>query len=257
MSGRRIVYGIGPVQEVIRAVAHEIDCIFVSEKRLAKGGKDGISSIVGEAKNRNLSWTGVANAELDRLAKGANHQGVVVIAGSYAYKELHEIVDAAKKPGLLVALDGVTDPHNLGAVVRSALLLGADGVIIPKDRSAQVSALVTKTSAGASEHLPIAQVTNLVRALEELREDGFWSAAVASGPNAIPLQKVSSELPLVLVLGSEGKGLRTLVAKTCDFHLEIPMAASAVGSFNVSVAAAIALYEVSRQRGEASANAAS
>ncbi len=251
MSGRRVVYGVGPVQEVIRAVSHEIDCIFVSEKRLAKGGKDGIAKIVGEAKNRNLRWAAVANAELDRLAKGTNHQGVVVVAGSYAYKELYEIVDRAKKPGLLVALDGVTDPHNLGAVVRSALLLGADGVIIPKDRSAQVTALVTKTSAGASEHLPIAQVTNLVRALEELREDGFWSAAVASGPKAIPLQQVSSELPLVLVLGSEGKGLRPLVSKTCDFHLEIPMAASAVGSFNVSVAAAIALYEVVRQRDRA------
>ena len=204
--------------------------------------------MVAEAKNRNLRWTQVANEELDRLAKGALHQGFVAIAGSYAYKELHEIVAKAKKPGLLVALDGVTDPHNLGAVVRSALLLGADGVIIPKDRSAQVTALVTKTSAGASEHLPIAQVTNLVRALEELREEGYWSAAIASGPKAVPLQQVSSDTSLVLVLGSEGKGLRPLVDKTCDFHLEIPMAASAVGSFNVSVAAAIALYEVARQR---------
>ncbi len=248
MSGRRAVYGLGPVAEVIKAVPHEIDCIFVSEKRLAKGGKDGVSSIVAEAKNRSLRWTSVGNAELDRLAKGALHQGVVVIAGSFAYKTLHELVDAASKPGLLVALDGITDPHNLGAIVRSALLLGADGVIVPKDRSAQVTALVTKTSAGASEHLPIAQVTNLVRALEELREEGYWSAAIASGPKATPLQSVSSDVPLVLVLGSEGKGLRPLVAKTCDFHLEIPMAASAVGSFNVSVAAAIALYEVARQR---------
>ncbi len=248
MSGRRVVYGLGPVAEVIKAVPHEIDCIFVSEKRLAKGGKDGVSSIVGEAKNRNLRWTSVGNAELDRLSKGAPHQGAIVIAGSYAYKTLHELVDAASKPGLLVALDGITDPHNLGAIVRSALLLGADGVIVPKDRSAQVTALVTKTSAGASEHLPIAQVTNLVRALEELREEGYWSAAIASGPKATPLQSVSSDVPLVLVLGSEGKGLRPLVAKTCDFHLEIPMAASAVGSFNVSVAAAIALYEVARQR---------
>ncbi|MCP4449376.1 MAG: 23S rRNA (guanosine(2251)-2'-O)-methyltransferase RlmB [Myxococcales bacterium] len=253
MSGRRVVYGVGPAHEVIKAVPHEIDCIFMSEKRLAKGGKDGISTVVGEAKNRNLRWAAVANSELDRLAKGANHQGVVVVAGSYAYKELHELVDAAKKPGLIVALDGVTDPHNLGAVVRSALLLDADGVVIPKDRSAQVTAMVTKTSAGASEHLPIAQVTNLVRALEELREDGYWSAAVHSSPKAVPLAQVSSEVPLVLVLGSEGKGLRPLVAKTCDFHLEIPMAASAVGSFNVSVAAAIALYEVTRQRAAASA----
>ncbi len=247
MSGRRIVCGVGPVTEVIKAAPHEIDCIFVSEKRLAKGGKDGISKIVGEAKNRNLRWTAVAAPELDRLSKGTKHQGVVVVAGSYNYKELYEVVETAKRPGLFVALDGVTDPHNLGAVVRSALLLGADGVIIPKDRSAQVTALVTKTSAGASEHLPIIQVTNLVRALEELREDGYWSAAVASGPKAVPLTEVSSEVPLVLVLGSEGKGVRPLVSKTCDFHLEIPMVGTAVGSFNVSVAAAIALYEVARQ----------
>ncbi len=251
MSGRRIVCGVGPVNEVIRAAARDIDCIFVSEKRLAKGGKDGIAQIVGEAKNRKLRWAAVNNAELDRLAKGTRHQGVVVVAGSYNYQELYKVVEKAGHPGLFVALDGVTDPHNLGAVVRSALLLGADGVIIPKDRSAQVTALVTKTSAGASEHLPIIQVTNLVRALEELREDGYWSAAVASGPKAEPLTAVRSEVPLVLVLGSEGKGVRPLVAKTCDFHLEIPMAAEAVGSFNVSVAAAIALYEVARQRAAA------
>ena len=247
MSGRRVVYGIGPVTELINSSAAEIDCLFVSEKRLSKKG-DSVALLASEAKNRSLRWTAVAHTELDRLAKGGNHQGAVAITGEFAYREFYEMLEKAEEPGLFVALDGVTDPHNLGAIVRSALLLGASGLIIPKDRAAKINALVTKTSAGATEHLPIAQVTNLVRALEDLKEEGYWSAGLASGPKAIPLQDLDGNMPLVLVMGSEGKGLRPLVAKACDFHVEIPMAASAVGSFNVSVAAAISLYEVSRQR---------
>lgn len=247
MSGRRVVYGLGPVNELIRSRAGEIDCIFVSEKRFAKSA-DAVAKVAAEAKNRSLRWSAVGHAELDRIAKDGNHQGVVAIAGEFVYRDFYEMLESAGKPGLLVALDSVTDPHNLGAIVRSALLLGADGLIIPKDRSAKVTALVTKTSAGACEHLPIAQVTNLVRTLEELKEEGYWSTAVTSGPKAIPLHDLDASMPLVLVMGSEGKGIRNLVAKVCDFHVEIPMAASAVGSFNVSVAAAISLYEVSRQR---------
>lgn len=247
MSGRRVVYGLGPVNELIESRAGEIDCLFVSEKRLSKSG-DSVAKLAAEAKNRSLRWTAVGHAELDRLAKGGNHQGAVAITGEFAYAEFHEMVEAASAPGLFVALDGVTDPHNLGAIVRSALLLGADGLIIPKDRAAKVNALVTKTSAGASEHLPIAQVTNLVRALEDLKEEGYWSAGLASGPKAVALQDLDASMPLVLVMGSEGRGIRPLVAKSCDFHVEIPMAATAVGSFNVSVATAISLYEIARQR---------
>lgn len=249
MSGRRVVYGVGPVKELISSSAAEIDCVFLSEKRLTKSG-DSVAKIAAEAKNRSLRWTAVGHEELDRLAKGGNHQGALAITGEFAYREFYEMVEAAQKPGLFVALDGVTDPHNLGAIVRSALLLGADGLIIPKDRAAKVNAMVTKTSAGASEHLPIAQVTNLVRALEDLKEEGYWSAGLASGPKAIPLQQLDAGMPLVLVMGSEGKGIRPLVAKACDFLVEIPMAASAVGSFNVSVATAISLYEIARQRAE-------
>jgi 23S rRNA (guanosine2251-2'-O)-methyltransferase len=232
----------------MRSSAKDVDCIFVTEKRLNKKG-DPVAQLIADAKNRKLRWTTVASAELDRMAQG-KHQGVVAIAGEFDYVELEDLLEGvdSNKQGLLVALDGVTDPHNLGAIVRSALLLGADGVILPRDRSAKVTALVTKTSAGASEHLPIAQVTNLVRALEDLKAAGYWSAAIASGPKAVPIGELDCSSPLVLVLGSEGKGIRSLVSKTCDFHVEIPMASEAVGSFNVSVAAAIALYEVSRQR---------
>ncbi len=248
MSGRRVVFGLGPVNELIQSRAGEIDCLFVSEKRLTKSG-DAVAKLAAEAKNRSLRWTAVGHAELDRLAKGGNHQGAVAITGDFAYQDLNEMLEAAQQPGLFVALDGVTDPHNLGAIVRSALLLGADGLILPKDRAAKVNAAVTKTSAGACEHLPIAQVTNLVRALEELKEEGYWSAGLASGDKAIPLQELDASMPLVLVMGSEGRGIRPLVAKACDFHVEIPMALAAVGSFNVSVATAISLYEIARQRG--------
>lgn len=243
-----MVYGLGPVTELISSRAADIDCLFVSEKRVAKGGGDPVAKLVAEAKNRGLRYTEVGQDELDRLCARGVHQGVAAISGDFVYKELHELVENAKSPGLLVALDGITDPHNLGAILRSALLLGADGVILPKDRAAKVTPIVTKASAGASEHIPVAQVTNLVRALEELRESDYWSAGIASGPKAQSLSTIDGTMPLVLVLGSEGKGIRPLVAKACDFHLEIPMAASAVGSFNVSVAAAIVLYEVSRQR---------
>jgi 23S rRNA (guanosine2251-2'-O)-methyltransferase len=247
LSGRRVVYGLGPVGELVQTRASEIECIFLSEKRLTKSG-DSVAKLAAEAKNRSLRWTAVGQLELDRLAKGGNHQGAVAISGEFVYREFYEMLEAADEPGLFVALDGVTDPHNLGAIVRSALLLGADGLIIPKDRAARVNAMVTKSSAGACEHLPIAQVTNLVRALEDLKQEGYWSAALASGPKAQPLHQLDCDMPLVLVMGSEGKGIRNLVARACDFFVEIPMAATAVGSFNVSVATAIALYEVSRQR---------
>jgi 23S rRNA (guanosine2251-2'-O)-methyltransferase len=153
-------------------------------------------------------------------------------------------------PALVVALDGVEDPRNLGAILRSAYLLGADGVIIPEHRAAQMTAIVAKASAGASELIAVAQVGNLVRALEELRELGLWRVAVDATADAQPLEAIDGALPLCLVLGGEGSGVRPLVARNCDFHAVIPMAdgRGAIGSFNVSVAAALALYEIRRQR---------
>jgi 23S rRNA (guanosine2251-2'-O)-methyltransferase len=148
----------------------------------------------------------------------------------------------------VVALDGVEDPRNLGAILRSAYLLGAGGVLIPEHGAAGVTAIVAKASAGASELLPIVQVKNVVRALEELRERGLWRVAVHATEAAQPIASIDLRVPLCLVLGAEGSGVRPLVAKNCDFHALIPMARAAVGSFNVSVAASLALYEVARQR---------
>jgi 23S rRNA (guanosine2251-2'-O)-methyltransferase len=174
---------------------------------------------------------------------------VVAWLGAFGYAELDDVLAAAVgEPALVVVLDGVEDPRNLGAIVRSAYLLGAHGVIIPEHRAAQVTAVVGKTSAGASELVPIAQVGNLVRALEQLREAGLWRVGVHAASGAQPIDAIDGKLPLALVLGSEGGGVRPLVSKQCDFHAIIPMVHTAVGSFNVSVAAAIALYEVRRQR---------
>jgi 23S rRNA (guanosine2251-2'-O)-methyltransferase len=192
--------------------------------------------------------------------EGARHQGILAWLGAFGYADIDDMVDPGGRsksgplhpgqgePALLVALDGVEDPRNLGAILRSAYLLGAHGVIIPEHRAAQVTAVVAKASAGASELVPIAQVGNLVRALEQLRELGLWRVAVHAEHDAKPIADIDGTLPLVLVLGAEGTGVRPLVAKNCDFHALIPMQRTAVGSFNVSVAAALALYEMRRQR---------
>jgi 23S rRNA (guanosine2251-2'-O)-methyltransferase len=163
-------------------------------------------------------------------------------------EELLVVGTARGELPLLVLLDGVTDPHNLGAVLRSAHLCGAHGVIIPSDRSAPVNAVTTKVSAGASEYVGVARVRNLPRTMAELKQAGVWLVAMTASPRSRPLWELDARVPLGLVLGSEGKGLRRLVAQACDHHVEIPMRGAGVGSFNVSVAAGIALYEVVRQR---------
>jgi 23S rRNA (guanosine2251-2'-O)-methyltransferase len=179
------------------------------------------------------------------------HQGIVAVVADYRYREVEDILAAARlagKPPLLVLLDGVEDPHNLGAVVRSAHALGAHGVVIPRDRAASVTPSAAKASAGAVEHLPIVQVTNLVRAIEDLKEAGIWTvAAVPDGDQ--DLASVDLRGPIALVIGGEGQGVRPLVRKSCDHAARIPMEGR-VGSLNASAAAAIAIYEAMRQRAE-------
>jgi len=175
---------------------------------------------------------------------------VIAWLGAFEYAEIDAMIPEAG-PALVLALDGVEDPRNLGAILRSAYLLGAHGVIIPEHRAAQITAIAAKASAGASELIPVAQVGNLVRALDELRELGLWRVAVAATADAQPIEAIDATLALCLVLGAEGSGVRPLVAKNCDFRAVIAMAEdrSAIGSYNVSVAAALALYEIRRRRG--------
>lgn len=246
--GERVVYGAGPVRELIARRTSAVRAVWVDPQRAGRTTSDPVASIVAAARAAGIRVEDRDRQVLDRAAgEGARHQGVVAWLGAFGYADLDALV-GGDGPALVLALDGVEDPRNLGAILRSAYLLGAGGVIIPEHRAAQVTPLVAKASAGASELLPIAQVGNLVRALDELREHGLWRVAVHDAPEAQPIDAIDGTLPLCLVLGAEGSGVRPLVAKNCDFHAVIPMARTAVGSFNVSVAASIALYEVRRQR---------
>ncbi len=246
--GERVVYGAGPVSEIIKRRPKSVKMIWADPSRANRVSHDPVSNIVAVARAAGVRVEDRKRDELDRASDGGRHQGVVAWLGEFIYADLDDILAAGEGPALLVALDGVEDPRNLGAILRSAYLLGAGGVIIPEHRAAQVTAIVAKSSAGASELLPIAQVGNLARTLDELRERGLWRVAVHATEEAQTIDTIDGTMPLCLVLGAEGGGVRPLVAKKCDFHAIIPMAREAVGSFNVSVAAALALYEIRRQR---------
>jgi 23S rRNA (guanosine2251-2'-O)-methyltransferase len=190
-----------------------------------------------------------AHGELERRSGGGVHQGVGAELEEYRYVELEDLLDKAKeseRPAFLVLLDGVTDPQNLGAIARSAYALGAHGIVVPKDRAAGLTPAAFKAAAGALEHCPVARVTNLSRAVEDLKQAGVWTVALA-GEGGEELHRIDLTSPIALVLGSEGEGVRPLVRKTCDHVARIPMYGK-VGSLNVSAAGAIAMYEVARQR---------
>ncbi|MEI7703381.1 MAG: 23S rRNA (guanosine(2251)-2'-O)-methyltransferase RlmB [Deltaproteobacteria bacterium] len=247
----RVVYGMNPVKELLRSDAEGL-----AELWLVEGGERprAFADMERAARDRGAKVRSAPRARLDRLAGVTQHQGVVAVVADYRYREVEELLAVAAasgRPALLVLLDGVEDPHNLGAVVRSAHALGAHGVILPRDRAAGVTPSVAKASAGAVEHLGIARVTNVVRCLEELKEAGIWTvAAVPDGEQ--DLASVDLRGPTALVLGGEGQGIRPLVRRTCDHAVRIPMLGR-VGSLNASAAAAITLYEVARQRAETAA----
>jgi 23S rRNA (guanosine2251-2'-O)-methyltransferase len=243
----RLVYGLRPVEELLRS-RRPVSAVYHAEGDPSAA----LRPILDAARAARVTIEERPRPELDALAEGKLHQGVIAVAGDYVYAELDELLAAPLARGaspLLLVLDGVQDPQNLGALVRSAHVLGADGVVIPRDRAAQVTPAVVKASAGATEHTRVARVTNLARTLEELKERGVWTvgAAVEGGepPWAIDLAQ-----PTALVLGSEGKGLRPRELRSCDHRVCIPMAGR-VASLNVSVAGAILLYEAHRQRAAA------
>lgn len=183
---------------------------------------------------------------LDRIA-GTRHQGVVAYAAAASYADFEQILADLSPQAFLVFLDQIQDPHNLGAIIRSALALGAHAVIVPEREAAGLSPTVLKTSAGAATHLPVCRVANLQKALQNVAERGLFIAGLdAEGEQSFTA--VDFDQPCALVIGSEGKGLRRMVQKRCDTLIRIPMAQDSVGSFNASVAAGIVLYEVFRQR---------
>ncbi|XXF75504.1 23S rRNA (guanosine(2251)-2'-O)-methyltransferase RlmB [Myxococcaceae bacterium GXIMD 01537] len=242
----RHVYGVNPVLEALRARPDEVDRLFVTEGQL---GAKAAAEILSRARDAGVRVERVTRERLASLADGGVHQGVVAELRGFRYAELEDILEAAeasKRPALVVVLDGIQDPHNLGAIIRSAHALGAHGIVIGKDRAVPITGVVAKASAGAVEHCPIARVVNISRALEDLKKAGLWTAA-ADPESKEPVWAARLEGPLALVVGGEGAGVREGVLKHCDFRLGIPMAGQ-VGSLNASVSAAILLYEAARQR---------
>ncbi|MDT4900249.1 MAG: rRNA (guanosine2251-2-O)-methyltransferase [Pseudonocardiales bacterium] len=241
-----LLVGRNPVAEALRAK------IPATALYLAHGveADERITEAVRLAANRNIALLEVSRAELDRRTGGILHQGIALQVPPYHYRELHDVLAQAADSGtapLLVALDGVTDPRNLGAIIRSAVAFGAHGVVIPERRSAGITATAWRTSAGTAAKLPVAQVTNLVRALKECKDAGLFVVGLdADGSTMVDDLEMSTE-PLVVVVGSEGRGLSRLVGETCDLTVSIPMAPAAE-SLNASVAAAVTLAEVARRR---------
>ncbi|HEY2388337.1 MAG TPA: 23S rRNA (guanosine(2251)-2'-O)-methyltransferase RlmB [Candidatus Binatia bacterium] len=226
-----IVYGANPVLELLASAPQSVEQLWVA-------GEADAARVRAAAAEAGIAVERADRATLDRLSGGGHHQGVAAQTRPFAYADFEDILDAGAS--LLVALDGLTDPQNLGAIVRSAEVLGAGGLVLPRDRSVGVTAAVVRASAGATVHLPIAQVVNLVRALESAKAHGYWTVALALDGSSTFQQLPELERAL-LVIGSEGKGARPLVLEACDFRVRIPQAGR-VGSLNASVAAAIGLY---------------
>lgn len=241
----RAVHGVNPVRELLRSASEAPAELWVAEG----AERQRLSEILRLARQRGARIRQAPRQKLDRLAGTDRHQGVVAVVADYRYRDLEDLLAAARERGespLLVVLDGVEDPQNVGAVVRSAHALGAHGIVIPRDRAAGITAAAAKASAGAVEHCPVAQVTNIAQALEGLKESRIWTVATAADADA-DLAAVDLAGPVAIVLGGEGRGIRPLVRRTCDLEARIPMAGG-IGSLNVSAAAAICLYEALRQR---------
>jgi 23S rRNA (guanosine2251-2'-O)-methyltransferase len=242
--------GFHSVQEALKN-ARPLERVVVARGRHG----DRIEEIVSLARERGVPVRFEDRAQLDRLAGTPQHQGVVALAAARQAISLEELLrhreSAADVPeksrsGLIVLLDGIEDPHNLGAVVRSALAAGADGVVLPERRASGLNATVARAAAGALEHLPVARVVNIARAMEELKEAGFWLVGLDERAEKNYTQ-VDLTGSIGLVLGGEGAGLHELVRKRCDFLVSIPTTGP-VRSLNVSVAAGIVLFEAVRQR---------
>jgi 23S rRNA (guanosine2251-2'-O)-methyltransferase len=241
----RIVFGVRPVDELVRARPRDVSVVYVADGTRSPE----LERVVQTAKERGVAVEFRPRRLVAELAGAGVHQGILAITGAFRYLTVNDLLNAAKQAGeapLLVLLDGITDPHNLGAIVRSAEVLGAHGVVIPSRGSASVTAGAVKASAGATERVRIAEVLNLLKAVDGLREGGVRVLGAGAGSGE-RLDQVDLRGPTALVVGAEGKGMREAVERRCDglFHFR---QRGEVSSLNASVAAAIALYEAARQR---------
>jgi len=233
-----IVYGIKPVCEALKGRRAPLE-LFVAESRTDRR----VEELLAAARERKVPVRFRQSVDLDRLAGTSHHQGAVLMVEPFQYAELEDLPDHAT---LVVLLDSIQDPHNLGAIIRSAACAGAAMVVIPRDRSCRVTPVVEKSSAGAVETIPVACVTNLAHAIDRLKEKGFWVYG-ADADAGTTLYDVRFAEKTAIVIGSEGEGIRPLVRKRCDILLSIPRAGG-VSSLNASVAAGVILFDVVRQR---------
>ena len=250
-AGHDCIYGRQPVREVLRAGRRSVERLWVSERAAMTSD---LAEIIELAQRTGADIVESAPAELDRMVPDGNHQGVVIQSGTYKYYSFDEVVDLVRNAGkqtLLLCLDHLEDPQNLGGLLRSAEAAGVTAVLIPKDRAAHVTAAAIRASAGAAEHVPVAIVVNLTQAIRQLKEEGIWFAGLDAGPGAEPVAACDLTGPWGIVVGAEGKGLGRLVKETCDRVISLPLYGR-VSSLNAAVAAALALYEVRRQRAESS-----
>ena len=217
---------------------------------IASGDTDrALARLASMAKDAGAVVVETDRRKLDQMSATGAHQGVIAVVAAHSYASVDEILQRAAdrgEPPLVVVCDELSDPHNLGAILRTAECAGAHGVVIPKRRSVGLTAVVGKASAGALEYIPVARVTNLTKALEELKQRGLWVFGTAAGGDT-PLFKADLKGPAAIVIGSEGEGMSRLVSDACDFKVSIPMNGS-ISSLNASAAAAILLYEAVRQR---------
>ncbi len=239
------VYGINPIKVLLSRDTTPLKKILIAEGRSGSS----LQNILASARQKNIPVEWVPRQRLDGLTGQADHQGIAGLRDAFAYADLEDVLKNRNPhvfQDLVLILDGILDPQNLGSVIRSAYCLGANGVVIPTDRSASVTPAVMKASAGSAQHLPVARVTNLSRTIDDLKNRGFWIyGADARGGENIREQNFGT--PVALVLGSESRGLRPLIRKKCDFFISIPMAGN-FDSLNVAVAAGIIQYEMLLQR---------
>ena len=243
-TGRTLVIeGRNAVLEAMRS-GKAIDKLFVLD-----GCQDGpVRTIVREAKKRGIVLNFVEKERLNHLSETGKHQGAVAFAAAYEYSSVDDMLNLARERGedpFLILLDGIEDPHNLGAIIRTANLAGAHGVIIPKRRASGLTATVAKTSAGALNYTPVAKVTNLVSTMKELKKQGLWF--VCADMDGTLMYQTNLTGPVGLVIGNEGEGVSRLVKENCDFTASVPMKGE-IDSLNASVAAGVLAYEIVRQR---------
>ena len=239
-----MIEGRNAVLEALRA-GRALDKVYIARGETDKA----LAHIAGLARERGVSVSDCDRRKLDAMSVTKAHQGVIAVCAVREYASLDDILALAESRGeapFVVVCDEISDPHNLGAIIRSAECVGAHGVVIPRRRSAGLTAVVGKTSAGAAEHLPVARVANISAALQELKDRGLWVYGAAAEGSS-PMWETDLTGPLALVIGSEGEGLGRLVRERCDFLVSIPMKGR-ISSLNASAAAAILLYEAVRQR---------